>query len=87
MNEAARGIGDNHVDRESLKGLVERIESLETEKAAVGDDIKEVYGEAKGKGYDVKTLRRIVALRKIDKDRRRMEEEMLETYLAALGML
>lgn len=69
-----------------LKAFVERIERLEEEKKAIGDDIKEVYAEAKGTGYDVKILRKIVALRKVGTELRREEEEILDLYLSALGM-
>jgi uncharacterized protein (UPF0335 family) len=67
--------------------VIERIERLEEEKKATSDDIKEVYAEAKGNGFDVKALRTIVRLRKQDVDERREEEAVLETYMHALGML
>lgn len=70
-----------------LKAIVERIEKLEEEKKAIGDDIKEVYGEAKGSGFDVKALRAIIRMRKQDADKRQEFETVLETYMAALGML
>lgn len=70
-----------------LKAFVERIERLEEEKKALADDIKEVYGEAKGSGFDTKIIRKIVALRKKDDAERREEEALLETYMEALGML
>ena len=73
--------------RAQLKSIVERIERLEEEKRAIGDDIKDVYAEAKGNGYDTKALRAIVRLRKLDADERREQEAVLETYMAALGML
>jgi uncharacterized protein (UPF0335 family) len=69
-----------------LRSFIERIEKLEEEKKALGDDIKDVYAEAKGTGFDVKILRKIVSIRRQDKDKRREEEEILELYLAALGM-
>lgn len=72
---------------EHLKQIVERIERLEEEKAEVTEQIKEVYAEAKGTGFDTKTLRKIVALRKKDPDERSEEEAMLDLYLSALGML
>ena len=73
--------------KDQLKAVIERIERLEEEKKATSDDIKEVYAEAKGNGFDVKALRTIVRLRKQDVDERREEEAVLETYMHALGML
>jgi len=70
-----------------LKALVERIERLEEEKAEIAEQIREVYAEAKAHGYDTKVLRRVVSLRKKPVDERAEEEAVLETYLAALGML
>jgi uncharacterized protein (UPF0335 family) len=73
--------------KDQLKAFVERIERLEEEKKTISDDIRDVYAEAKGNGYDVKALRTIVRLRKQDADERREHETILETYLHALGML
>ena len=73
--------------KDQLKAIVERIERLEEEKRAIADDIKDVYAEAKGNGYDVKVLRKIVRLRKQDKHERAEEEAILETYMQALGMI
>jgi uncharacterized protein (UPF0335 family) len=70
-----------------LKAVVERIERLEEEKKALADDIRDVYAEAKGNGYDVKALRTIIRLRKQDKAERQEHEAVLETYMHALGML
>lgn len=70
-----------------LKAIIERIEKLEEEKKAISDDIKDVYGEAKGNGFDVKTLRTIIRMRKQDADERQEQETILETYMQALGML
>jgi uncharacterized protein (UPF0335 family) len=70
-----------------LLSFMERIERLEEEKAALMEDIKEVYAEAKGVGYDVKTIRKIVSLRKMDGDARRESEELLDLYKAAVGMM
>ncbi len=70
-----------------LRSIVERIERLEEEKAALAEDIREVYSEAKGNGYDVKILRQIVRLRKLDSGDRQEQEAILETYKAALGMM
>ena len=73
--------------REQLKSIIERIEKLEEEKKATSDDIRDVYAEAKGNGFDVKALRTIVRLRKLDTDERKEQEAVLETYMHALGML
>ena len=70
-----------------LRQFVERIERLEDEKKAVADQIKEVMAEAKARGYDVKTLRKIISLRKKDPDERSEEEALLDLYMSALGML
>ena len=69
-----------------LKSIVERIERLEEDKKAIADDIKEVYAEAKANGFDIKTLRKVVMLRKKDRSEREEEEAMLDLYLNALGM-
>ncbi|ERP95716.1 hypothetical protein Q669_29550 [Labrenzia sp. C1B10] len=79
-------IGDNSVDDGQLRAFVERIERLEEEKKAISDDIKDVYGEAKGNGYDVKILRKVVSLRKKQPHEREEEEAVLDLYLRALGM-
>ena len=72
---------------DQLRSIIERIERLEEEKAALAEDIKEVYAEAKGNGFDVKALRTIVRLRKQDANERAEQETILETYMQALGML
>ena len=72
--------------KEQLKAFIERVERLEKEKKAIADDIREVYAEAKGSGFDVKALRAIVRLRKQDTDERREQQAILETYMHALGM-
>ncbi len=68
-----------------LKQFVERVERLEEEKASIAEDIKGVYAEAKGRGYDVKILRHVIALRRKDPQERREAEELLDLYLTALG--
>jgi uncharacterized protein (UPF0335 family) len=73
--------------KDQLKAFVERVERLEEEKKAIADDIRDVYAEAKGNGYDVKTLRVVVRLRKHDVNERKEQEAILETYMHALGML
>lgn len=72
--------------RDQLRAFVTRIERLEEEKAALAADLREVYAEAKGNGFDVKTLRTVIRLRKQDENKRREEEAVLTTYLHALGM-
>ena len=76
----------NTVDAKHLKAFLERIEKLEEEKRAIADDIKDVYSEAKGTGYDVKIMRKIVSIRRQDTHKRREEEEILDIYLSALGI-
>ena len=73
--------------KDQLKAFVERIERLEEEKKAIADDIRDVYAEAKGNGYDVKAMRAVVRLRKQDKDERAEYEAVLETYMHALGLI
>jgi len=68
-----------------LRSLVERIERLEEDKAAVASDLKEVYAEAKGEGFDTKILRKVVRLRKADIAKRQEEEALIELYLSAVG--
>lgn len=69
-----------------LRSIIERIERLEEEKKTISDDIKDVYAEAKGTGFDTKALRTIVRLRKKDANERQEEEAILDLYKAALGM-
>jgi uncharacterized protein (UPF0335 family) len=75
------------IARDQLKSIVERIERLEEEKAALAEDIKEVYAEAKANGYDTKILRTVIRLRKQDSAERQEQEALLDLYLAALGMM
>ena len=90
MAEAAKkdeiATGTEEVNAGRLRAFIERIERLEEEKKALSDDIKDVYGEAKANGFDVKILRKIVSIRKQDRDQRMEEETILDLYLAALGM-
>lgn len=74
------------VAQDRLKSFIERIERLEEEKAALMADIKEVYSEAKGTGFDVKTMRKVISLRKMEENDRQEAEFLLDTYLSALGM-
>lgn len=75
-----------NVSAEQLKLFIERIETLEEEKRGIADDIKDTYSEAKSNGYDVKTMRAIVRLRRMDSNARQEMEALLETYKAALGL-
>jgi uncharacterized protein (UPF0335 family) len=75
------------VNASHLRAFIERIEKLEEEKRAIADDIKDVYAEAKGNGFDAKIIRKIVSMRRMDRDKRREEEEILDLYLTALGMV
>ncbi len=68
-----------------LKSIIERIERLEEDKSAVTADLKEVYAEAKGNGFDTKTLRKVVRIRKQDRAQRQEEEALLDLYLSAIG--
>jgi uncharacterized protein (UPF0335 family) len=73
--------------KDQLRTIVERIERLEEEKQALADDIKEVYAEAKGNGFDAKVLRTVVRLRKQDSSERAEQEALLDLYMHALGMV
>lgn len=79
-------IADSGVAAEELKQFIERIERLEEEKKALGDDIKEVFGELKGRGFDVKAIREILRVRKQDQSERMELEAITELYMNALGM-
>ena len=74
------------VSRDHLRSFVERIERLEEEKKSISDDIRDVYAEAKANGYDAKTLRKVVSLRKLDSMEREEQEALLDLYMNALGM-
>jgi uncharacterized protein (UPF0335 family) len=76
-----------HNSNGQLRAFVERIERLEEEKATVAEDIKELYSEIKSNGFDTKAIRKVIRLRKMDAEKRREEDAVLETYLASLGML
>jgi uncharacterized protein (UPF0335 family) len=75
-----------NVSAEQLRLFIERIERLEEEKKGIADDVKDVYAEAKSTGYDVKTMRAIVRLRKMEKNARQEAEALLDTYKEALGL-
>ncbi len=84
MADGANNVGG--VAAEKLRSIVERIERLEEEKAALSADIREVYSEAKGGGFDVKVLRQIVRLRALDQSERQEQEAVLDVYKRALGL-
>jgi uncharacterized protein (UPF0335 family) len=77
---------DHNRAAEDLRLFLERIERLEEEKKGIADDIRDVYAEAKGNGWDTKTMRRLVALRKLDPDARAEQQALLETYAKAIGL-
>ena len=76
----------NLVDGKHLQAFIDRIEKLDEEKRAIADDIKDVFSEAKGTGFDPKIIKRVLSIRKQDKAKRTEEEEILCCYLLALGM-
>lgn len=75
------------INNNQLASIIDRIEALEADKAGIADDIKEIYAEAKGNGFDPKIIRKVVALRRVDRDKRAEEQALIETYMAALGQL
>ena len=79
-------MADGNVAADQLRLFIERIERLEEEKKGIADDIKDVYGEAKANGYDTKTMRAIVRLRKMETHARQEADALLEAYRQALGM-
>ena len=83
------GIGHNSditVAGERIKSFIERIERLEEEKAGLSSDMKDIYAEAKGAGFDVKTMRKLVCLRKMNDEQRKEEAALLNTYAGAIQM-
>jgi len=80
-------VSPDSVAQDQLRAFIERIEQLEEEKAAIANDIKEVYAEAKGNGFDTKVLRKVVSIRKQDRAERMEQEALLELYMSALGMV
>ena len=87
MSKPGRNSGKvTNVAMERVKSFVDRLERMEEERKAIGDDIKDVYAEAKGNGFDTKVLRKIVSIRKQDANERKEQEEVLSLYLQALGM-
>ena len=79
-------LAEGTIAADELRLLIERIERLEEEKKAIADDVKDVYAEAKARGYDTKTMRAIVRLRKMETHDRQEAEALLDTYKAALGL-
>jgi uncharacterized protein (UPF0335 family) len=79
-------MAEGSIAADELRLLIERIERLEDEKKAIADDVKDVYGEAKARGYDTKTMRAIVRLRRMETHVRQEADALLETYRAALGL-
>ncbi|TPG14389.1 DUF2312 domain-containing protein [Sphingomonas oligophenolica] len=84
--DRAEGMGGGHVAADELRLLIERAERLEEEKRGLADDIKDVWAEAKGRGYNPKAIRKILTIRKKKKEEYQEEEAILETYMQALGM-
>lgn len=84
MSEA--GMGHNSVAADQLRLFFERIERLEEEKKGIAEDIKDVFSEAKANGYDVKTMREILKLRRMESHARQERDALLETYRAAMGL-
>ena len=88
MPDDASGIETlNATAQGKLKSLIERIERLEEDRKAVGADLREVYSEAKGEGFDTKILRKVVRLRGLDKAARLEEEALIDLYMSAIGGL
>ncbi len=83
-NMVANDAGE--VSGSRLKSFIERVERLEEEKAAIAEDVRDVYGEAKASGFDPKIMRKIVSLRKTNLEKRREEQELLDLYMSAIGM-
>jgi uncharacterized protein (UPF0335 family) len=82
----AKTVDTESVAQDQIRAFVERIERMEEEKRAIADDIKEIYAEAKGNGFDTKVLRQVVRIRKQDRAERMEQEALLDLYLTALGM-
>jgi uncharacterized protein (UPF0335 family) len=79
-------VAEGSVAADELRLLIERIERLEEEKKGIADDVRDVYAEAKARGYDPKTMRAVVRLRKMENNARQEAEALLDTYKAALGL-
>ena len=83
---AKKTVDSDSVAQDQIRAFVERIERMEEEKKAIADDIKEIYAEAKGNGFDTKVLRQVIRIRKQDRAERLEQEALLDLYMAALGM-
>jgi uncharacterized protein (UPF0335 family) len=83
----AEDVTNSGVAAEELKQFIERIERLEEEKAGIAGDIKDVFAELKGRGFDPKAIRQILRIRKQDHSERQEQEAILELYMQALGMV
>ena len=86
-DERGEGMGGGQVAADELRLLIERAERLEEEKKGISDDIKDVFAEAKGRGYDAKTIKKIMGIRKKKREEYQEEQSILEVYMQALGML
>jgi uncharacterized protein (UPF0335 family) len=82
-----RGAGDNSIAAQELRRFVERVERLDEEIAGLNDDKREIYSEMKGRGYDPKIIKKVLAIRRKKKGEHEEEQMILETYMAALGMI
>ena len=87
LSAGSADVATNESSAKRLKSFIERIERLEEEKAGIAADIKEVYAEAKGTGFDSKVMRQVIKLRKMEVESRREQEELLDLYMRALGMI
>jgi uncharacterized protein (UPF0335 family) len=79
-------MSEGNIAADELRLLLERIERLKEEQKAMGDDVRDVFAEAKARGYDPKTMRRIISLRKMESHERQEAEALLNTYAAAVGL-
>lgn len=79
-------MSEGNINKQELESILERIERLEAEKKNISEDIREIYSEAKGRGYDTKALRTLIRLRKMDEEKRIEEETVLDTYRIAIGL-
>jgi uncharacterized protein (UPF0335 family) len=86
IEEAGEGHSTGGISGDRLRSFIQRIEKLEEDKSSVGEDLKEVYAECKGVGFDTKIVRQIVRLRKLEVEKRRENDELLDLYKAAIGM-
>jgi len=86
-DERNEGMGGGAVAADELRLLIERAERLEEEKKGISDDIKDVFAEAKGRGFDPKAIRKILSIRKLKREEYQEQEAILEVYLQSLGMI